>query len=305
MVTAINIPETLSPTERTQLASAEETIKSGLKAFLTVGEQLYIIQQNKLYREGYKTFEDYMWQRWGIKKSAGYERIASFQFAENLKDSTPAEDVITTLKKSFIKILQRFPADLQVKLYNAALVLARTEDTDITSRHIKQAIQDHQAELDKQAVYASKYSPIIQQMNTGDLSPSKARLICETLSSLQPRVRGDMLRHQVTDTELMRLMDRKSKTNTYAEAITTGHIDVWYDDLQDYHQLPLKQCNIRHFQQAIDEAYTNHLHERIAQNQTEQGITHQSCIIYFGNPQRTTRELINAGAPRRWNSFRA
>ena len=275
MVTAINIPETLSPTERTQLASAEETIKSGLKAFLTVGEQLYIIQQNKLYREGYKTFEDYMWQRWGIKKSAGYERIASFQFAENLKDSTPAEDVITTLKKSFIKILQRFPADLQVKLYNAALVLARTEDTDITSRHIKQAIQDHQAELDKQAVYASKYSPIIQQMNTGDLSPSKARLICETLSSLQPRVRGDMLRHQVTDTELMRLMDRKSKTNTYAEAITTDTytVTVYTEHLADDYHIhtvtePVEIDEDKRIVKLIDDTDTSHIYFNVTYIET-------------------------------------
>ncbi|GEM_PF-4844014 len=294
MVTAIEPQEVLSPTERTQLEQAEQQIQSGLQTFLTIGNQLLIIQQNKLYREDYATFEDYMVQRWNIKSSTGYDYIAGFKLSENLQISTPAEDI--QLKPSFTRLLQSYDAATQVKLYNNALILARRENNEITARHIKESIILWQTELDKKAVYASKYSPIIQKMNNNEITPAKAVELCDTLSSLKPSVRGDMLIRQVTDPALMRLMDKKHKTNTYHEAIASGHISVWYDDLQDYHQLPLSQCNAHHFQQALNESYDNRLQERLTQNATEQGITIKSCLIHFGDPDETIKELINAGA---------
>jgi len=43
------------------------------------------IHRNKLYKSGYKSFDDYLMGRWGIKRSRGYQLLA---FARRLKMST-------------------------------------------------------------------------------------------------------------------------------------------------------------------------------------------------------------------------
>ena len=60
-----------------RLLELESVIESGLKAFIEVGNALLEIRDSKLYRQDYKTFEDYCRKRW----SMSYRRAAQLMDA--------------------------------------------------------------------------------------------------------------------------------------------------------------------------------------------------------------------------------
>ena len=156
-MTTITQPQSLSPTERDQLTQAEEQIQSGLNTFITIGQQLVLIRENKLYRENYNTFEDYMLGRWNIKKSTGYDYINGYKFASQLQESTTVD--INDLKPSFTRLLQKYDPQTQVNLYTRATVIAQNEETDITSKHINLAITEHETSFTR---LLQKYDPQTQ-----------------------------------------------------------------------------------------------------------------------------------------------
>jgi hypothetical protein len=283
----------LSNTERSQLAQSESIIQEGIQKFLLVGEQLLIIKQCQLFREGYGTFEEYMWQRWNIKKSAGYEWIAGYQLVDNIEKTSATADTSGYIT-SFTKLLQKFDPNLQVELYNQAVALAGNDK--LNTKHIKQAIKAYEETIIKRQVYGASYAPIIQAMARGDITPQRALQVADTIKLVKPSVRHDIFRHQIFDPELIRLMDEKSKTNSYQEAVASGHLSVWYDDIKDYHELPLKRCTAKHFRDALNNAYKEHQYQRAEERNTEKGIRQISCIIHLGDGPETINELLNAGA---------
>ncbi len=57
----------LSSDEKLTLNAYEEIIEKGLKTFIEVGNALFEIKNNKLYRESFTTFEAYCKDRWQLK----------------------------------------------------------------------------------------------------------------------------------------------------------------------------------------------------------------------------------------------
>jgi hypothetical protein len=75
----IDVPSTpaekLSAGERKTLAHCEKTIARGAMAFLDTGDALTVIQEQRLYRERYGTFEAYLWEELHLEKSVAYRWI--------------------------------------------------------------------------------------------------------------------------------------------------------------------------------------------------------------------------------------
>ena len=76
--------QALSHQERDRLRELEGVIERGLKTFLEVGAALLEIRTNRLYRQGYSTFESYLRDRWAISISRANQLILSMQAAQNL-----------------------------------------------------------------------------------------------------------------------------------------------------------------------------------------------------------------------------
>src|SRR5688572_2717582 len=74
----------LSGPERDELATAEETIGTGLKIFFEVGEALKRVRDRRLYRDRFATFEEYLKRRWDLSRGAGYHLIDTATLKENL-----------------------------------------------------------------------------------------------------------------------------------------------------------------------------------------------------------------------------
>ena len=67
--------DVLSRAESIALADCERVIERGMKTFMEVGMALAAIQQNRLYRAQYDTFEEYCAERWGFTGRRGRQLI--------------------------------------------------------------------------------------------------------------------------------------------------------------------------------------------------------------------------------------
>jgi hypothetical protein len=65
----------LNVVERRSLEKLEKVIESGVESFLATGSALKQIRDDKLYREGHKTFESYVKQKWSIETRQAYRLI--------------------------------------------------------------------------------------------------------------------------------------------------------------------------------------------------------------------------------------
>ncbi|SFC95458.1 hypothetical protein SAMN05421780_11421 [Flexibacter flexilis DSM 6793] len=80
-------PNVLSTQESNRLLDLEAVIEKNKQAFLEVGAALLEIQEKRLYREGYNTFEEYISEKHGIGRSTAYQYIAAVEVREQLIES--------------------------------------------------------------------------------------------------------------------------------------------------------------------------------------------------------------------------
>jgi hypothetical protein len=72
--------------EEMQLAECEAAITAGMKTFFFVGEALFKIRENRLYKvSGYSSFEDYCSAKWKFEKAYADRLIASYNVMVQLQ----------------------------------------------------------------------------------------------------------------------------------------------------------------------------------------------------------------------------
>jgi hypothetical protein len=80
----------------TTLAECEEVIDRGLQYFIEVGLALIAIRDQRLYLGSYKTFEEYLKERWGLARTRAYEIMSAahtHQAMSEISDIVPANEV--------------------------------------------------------------------------------------------------------------------------------------------------------------------------------------------------------------------
>jgi hypothetical protein len=76
--------DNLTIDEKAELETLEGIIEREMKSFMAVGNALLTIRDNKLYRQEFKTFNDYCIERWGIGKSQANRLMGGAKVAANL-----------------------------------------------------------------------------------------------------------------------------------------------------------------------------------------------------------------------------
>ncbi|WP_331764869.1 DUF5131 family protein [Streptomyces sp. NBC_01238] len=74
----------LTASESTALAEHEAVIELGLTTFVEVGNALYVIREERLYRSEHGTFEDYCRERWGFSDSRARQLVGAAQTVTNV-----------------------------------------------------------------------------------------------------------------------------------------------------------------------------------------------------------------------------
>jgi hypothetical protein len=119
----------LTLTERNDLQYLEQIVEKGLSSFIEVGEALWKIREEKLYRAEFKTFENYCKVRWGISRIHAHRLIDGVEVVKLL----PIGNKITT--ESQARELAKVPTEKREEV----LKLAEDENGKITAKSIKKA----------------------------------------------------------------------------------------------------------------------------------------------------------------------
>jgi hypothetical protein len=74
----------LTPVETDRLYELERVVARGLQTFVEVGQALAAIRDQRLYRAGHATFEDYCRERWGFGRTRAHRLIEAADLAAML-----------------------------------------------------------------------------------------------------------------------------------------------------------------------------------------------------------------------------
>lgn len=97
---------TLTPTEAKTLAELESIVHHQLAAWQQIGDALTQIRDQKLYREKYATFAEYLDQRWKFTASRAYQLIRSVAVVANVDNGS-------SLPERSARELSKLPPDRQ------------------------------------------------------------------------------------------------------------------------------------------------------------------------------------------------
>lgn len=103
-------PNTLSQVERSRFAELERIVERGVQTFLEVGSALTEIRDQRLYRERFSSFEEYLAGAWHLGRSTGYGLIDAARVAANV----PLEG--HRLSLSHLRVLAPLDVEAQRKL---------------------------------------------------------------------------------------------------------------------------------------------------------------------------------------------
>jgi hypothetical protein len=134
MMSANMVSASLTPAESQSLTHYEEIIAQGLQTFVEVGQALLSIRDQRLYRETYRTFEEYLHQRWDMSRPRAYQLIEASVVVEHL--STNVDTV--PVNEAQARPLTRLAPEQQQEVWREAVETA--PPSGITAKHVQTTV---------------------------------------------------------------------------------------------------------------------------------------------------------------------
>lgn len=130
----------LSEAEALELRRLETRVELGLKAFWEIGQALNQIRDKRLYRENYKTFEEYCITRWEMCRRSAYQLISAAMVVENVRNCAQ----ILPLNEAQARPLTALPPEQQREAW--AKVVSTAPSGKVTAVHVAQVAKEYQRE---------------------------------------------------------------------------------------------------------------------------------------------------------------
>jgi hypothetical protein len=131
--------------ERQMLQTCEALISDGLDSFLRTGEALRIVRENQLYRETYRTFDEYTEQRWQISARRARQLMSAFEIVQSLKSGTIVPLLPTT--ESQVRPISSLPPEDQREAWAEAVSTAPIDAHGrprVTAAHVVSVVKVRQ-----------------------------------------------------------------------------------------------------------------------------------------------------------------
>lgn len=129
--------EILNIDESHELERCEVVIKQGLQTFIEVGQALMTIREKRLYRIGFKTFEDYCTHKWGMVQQSATRLIRAYETVTNLQ-SEPIGSVLPQTE-SQIRPLTNLEPEIQKEVWTEVV---KTHGDNITAAKVQTVVND-------------------------------------------------------------------------------------------------------------------------------------------------------------------
>ncbi len=130
------LSQALTPAEQKRFRKLVEKFKTGRQ---DCAESLWHIHNEKLWREEYKSLEQFAQAEFGIQKSAAYNWIALVE-TKNLAATVPdLSTIVETINVEQVKGLSGLSDEKKVDVLQKAVEKAESEDKPLTANHVKAA----------------------------------------------------------------------------------------------------------------------------------------------------------------------
>ena len=123
--------------ESHELERCEVVIKQGLQTFIEVGQALMTIREKRLYRIGFKTFEDYCTHKWGMVQQSATRLIRAYETVTNLQ-SEPMGSVLPQSERQ-IRPLTSLEPEIQKEVWTEVV---KTHGDNITAAKVQTVVND-------------------------------------------------------------------------------------------------------------------------------------------------------------------
>lgn len=129
--------EILNIDESHELERCEVVIKQGLQTFIEVGQALMTIREKRLYRIGFKTFEDYCTHKWGMVQQSATRLIRAYETVTNLQ-TEPMGSVLPQSERQ-IRPLTSLEPEIQKEVWTEVV---KTHGDNITAAKVQTVVND-------------------------------------------------------------------------------------------------------------------------------------------------------------------
>jgi hypothetical protein len=129
--------DVLNVVERRSLESLEKVIERGVESFLATGSALKEIRDQRLYREGHKTFEAYVKARWEFQKDYANKLIGSSEMKQKMNTMVSVSDADKIQNERQLRELKSVPDESLAEVIAKAAEIAG--DAPLTAKVLKEA----------------------------------------------------------------------------------------------------------------------------------------------------------------------
>jgi hypothetical protein len=140
---------TLIGEEQDSLAQCEAAVETLKGAFWAAGKALQIIRDARLYRQDYKTFDDYCWDRWDMNRQNADKLIRTWPIAEALYEKQQRGMTQIGVKKlnqaqvwELLPVAESWDVDAATFVYDkVAETVVQVEGKEVTAQVIQGAVK--------------------------------------------------------------------------------------------------------------------------------------------------------------------
>lgn len=167
--------EILNIDETNELERCEVVIKQGLQTFIEVGQALMTIRDKKLYRIGFKTFEEYCLEKWSISRPKAYQLIEAANVISGLStmvDILPQSERQTRPLTSLEPEIQKEVWTEVVKTHGDNITAAKVQEVANKWKEVNDEVKQAKANPifapDIEVIIEEKKSKAHVSNNTGE-----------------------------------------------------------------------------------------------------------------------------------------
>lgn len=222
------IMEILNIDESHELERCEVVIKQGLQTFIEVGQALMTIKEKRLYRIGFKTFEDYCVERWLITKTQANRLI---QASETISNLTPMGVVLPKIERQ-VRPLTSLEPEIQKEVWTEVV---NTHGDNITATKVQAVANDWKPI--NQEIKEIKSEPMFA-ISTPEELLKKAKEVARERAEVKRQIidqKGSTEIIPMDDLELINLM-KQGKT-VVLNMNTNFHAMKWAKDNNRFQQI--------------------------------------------------------------------
>jgi len=222
--------EILKIDESHELERCEVVIKQGLQTFIEVGQALMTIREKRLYRIGFKTFEDYCTHKWGMVQQSATRLIRAYETVTNLQ-SEPIGSVLPKSENQ-IRPLTSLEPEIQKEVWTEVV---KTHGDNITAAKVQNVVNDWKPV--NQEIKEIKSEPMFA-ISTPEELLKKAKEVAKERAEVKRQIIDQKGSTEVIPIADLELINRMKKGETVVLNMNNNfHAMKWAKDNNRFQQI--------------------------------------------------------------------